>query len=57
MRRHSCDELGIDSCNEFIEAQDQNGVFGAKGIVACFKEPSQGKPCPRICEGRACEKL
>ena len=57
MRRHSCDELGMDSCNEFIEAQDQNGVFGAKGIVACFKEPSQGKPCPRICEGRACEKL
>ena len=57
MRRHSCDELGIDSCNEFIEAQDQNGVFCAKGIVACFKEPSQGKPCPRICEGRACEKL
>ena len=57
MRRHSCDELGMDSCNEFIEAQDQNGVFGAKGIVACFKEPSQGKPCPRICEGRACERL
>jgi hypothetical protein len=57
MRRHSCEELGIDSCNDFKEAQDQNGVFGAKAIVACFREPSQGKPCPRICEGRACERL
>ena len=57
MRRHSCEELGIDSCNDFKEAQDQNGVFSAKGIVACFREPAQGKPCPRICEGRACEKL
>ena len=57
MRRHSCEELGIDSCNDFKEAQDQNGVFGAKEIVACFREPSQGKPCPTVCTGRECEQL
>lgn len=57
MRRNSCEDLGIDKCEDFQESQTKNGVFGAKEILACFKEPSQGKPCPVICRGSECEKL
>jgi hypothetical protein len=57
MRKNSCDKLGIDNCDAFQKAQNQNGFFGARDIVACFKEPEQGKPCPVLCKGNECEQM
>lgn len=57
MRRGSCKELGVSNCDLFEGAQTSDGVYGAKELIRCFKEPEQGKPCPVICRGRECEKL
>ena len=40
-----------------VGAQASDGVYNARELIRCFKEPEQGKPCPVICRGRECEKL
>ena len=57
MRRGSCTELGVSNCNRYEGAQTSDGIYNAREMVRCFKEPEQGKPCPVICHGRECEKL
>ena len=57
MRRGSCAELGVSNCDLYEGAQASDGVYNARELIRCFKEPEQGKPCPVICRGRECEKL
>ena len=57
MRRGSCSELGLSNCSKFESAQRTDGIYKAKELIRCFKEPEQGKPCPVICRGRECEQL
>ena len=57
MRRGSCTELGVSNCDTYEGAQASDGVYKARELIRCFKEPEQGKPCPVICRGRECEKL
>ena len=57
MRTNSCQNLQNVNCEKLFSAQNLNGMYGVREMLRCFKEPQQGRPCPVICRGRACEKL
>ena len=57
MRTNSCKNLQNVNCEKLFSAQNLNGIYGVREMLRCFKEPQQGRPCPVICRGRACEKL
>ena len=57
MRRNSCEDLQLENCDALKRSQSKNGLYGVSQVIRCFKEPQQGRPCPVICRGRACEKL
>ena len=57
MRKNSCAELQLSTCEQFLNAQKVNGFYGARQILRCFKEPQEGKRCPIVCKGNACKSL
>ena len=57
MRRSSCEELGIGSCEAMKSAQSVPGIYGAMEITRCGIEPYENRPCPTLCRGNQCNML
>ncbi len=49
MRGNSCEDLRILNCEKLSNAPSNNGIYGARKLLRCFREPQQGLPCPLIC--------
>ena len=57
MRSNSCEDLRILNCEKFSSAPSNNGIYGARKLLRCFREPQQGLPCPLICVGHDCQSF